>query len=327
MVKEDRLSSAARGVALFISLFSLLNLLSRLRNPAFDPNEWWIDFRPLPSAVATATTATLAALLLAWAVRPAASRRRSNVTAALLLAATGVALWNVVTFYRLLAAGTIRTSLPLPFSLIVAATLLCILHRSRRPFAPPRWIPFALAFLACAVAFPLAQIVLFGVTDYRRPAAAIVVLGARAYPNGRASDALEDRVLTAVELYQQGLAPRLIFSGGRTSARVTEAQVMRRIAKEHGVPESACILDDQGVTTDATVRNTAPLLADTPGQPILAVSHGWHLPRIKLRYQAAGITAYTVPANERGQLLRKTPYLVAREIPALWLYYLRALVA
>jgi vancomycin permeability regulator SanA len=326
MVKEDRLSSAARGVALFLSLFSLINLITRLRNPAFDANEWWIDFRPLPAAIAMITTGALAALLLAWAVRPVAQRWRSNTTAALLLIATAVVLWNVVTFYRLLAAGTIHTPVPLPFSLIVAAALLFILQRSRRQFALLRHISCALAFLACGVAFPLAQIVHFGLTDYRRPAAAIVVLGARAYPNGRASDALEDRVLTAVELYKQGLAPRLIFSGGRTSPRVTEPQVMRRIAREHGIPESVVTLDDEGFTTDATVRNTAPLLADS-GQPILAVSHGWHLPRIKLRYQAAGITAYTVPANERGQLLRKTPFLVAREIPALWLYYLRALVA
>ena len=38
-----------------------------------------------------------------------------------------------------------------------------------------------------------------------------------------------------------------------------------------------------------------------------------------------GLTAYTVPADERGQALRKTPYLVAREVAGLWVYYLRAL--
>src|SRR5947209_17780601 len=48
-------TAIARGLAAFIALFSLLNLLAQLRLPWYDPNHWWIDFRPLhplPAAVA-----------------------------------------------------------------------------------------------------------------------------------------------------------------------------------------------------------------------------------------------------------------------------------
>ena len=64
----------------------------------------------------------------------------------------------------------------------------------------------AVAF-ACLAIFPLAQMFFFGKTDYRRPADAAVVLGARVYADGRLSDALADRVRTACQLYRDGSGP------------------------------------------------------------------------------------------------------------------------
>ena len=67
MVKADRLSSVARGIALFIGLFAQLNVLAAFRHAAFDGNEWWIDLRALPIIVSRTTIAALATLLAAWA--------------------------------------------------------------------------------------------------------------------------------------------------------------------------------------------------------------------------------------------------------------------
>jgi vancomycin permeability regulator SanA len=215
---------------------------------------------------------------------------------------------------------------PVPFSLAVMLALLLILRRAMRKGRELHARSAVLAFAACAVAFPLAQIAAFGLTDYRRPADAILVFGARAYANGEPSDALEDRVLTAVELYKKRLAPRLIFSGGPGDGAISEAQAMRRLAIARGVPAAAIVTDDAGLTTDATVRNAARILKATRDPAVLAVSHAWHLPRVKMRCQLEGLTAYTVPADERGQPLKKTPYLVAREVPAIWVYYLRGVL-
>jgi uncharacterized SAM-binding protein YcdF (DUF218 family) len=98
---------------------------------------------------------------------------------------------------------------------------------------------------------------------------------------------------------------------------------MRRLALSKGVPDSAIILDEMGLTTDASIRNTANILSDPTHRRILVVSHAWHLPRIKLRCQREGLLAYTVPADERGQMLRRTPFLIAREVAAIWVYHLR----
>src|SRR5437868_14663387 len=78
--------------------------------------------------------------------------------------------------------------------------------------------------------FPLLQTVCFGKTDYRREADVAVVFGARAYADGRPSDALADRVRTACELYQRGIVKKLLLSGGPGDGLVSETEAMRRMA-------------------------------------------------------------------------------------------------
>lgn len=56
---------------------------------------------------------------------------------------------------------------------------------------------------------------------------------------------------------------------------------------------------------------------------MLAVSHAYHLPRVKLAYHRAGVEVFTVPAREERLLLRM-PYFMAREVVALWVYYGRS---
>jgi len=54
---------------------------------------------------------------------------------------------------------------------------------------------------------------------------------------------------------------------------------------------------------------------------VLVVSHFYHLPRLKLTYQRLGQEVWTVPAHE-SFVLRQMPVLIAREVLALWVYYL-----
>jgi vancomycin permeability regulator SanA len=183
---------------------------------------------------------------------------------------------------------------------------------------------FCGAFAMSAAAFPLAQMFFFGTTDYRRHADVAVVLGARTYADGTASQALSDRVKTAVELYQQGLVARLVFSGGPGDGPITEPQAMRQVAMDCGVPDDAINLDEAGVNTDATVKNTCEMFERLNVQRVLVVSHAYHLPRVKLAYQRAGREVRTVPARQ-SRRLRNEPMFVAREVVAVWFYYLRPL--
>ena len=317
----------ARGVALFLGIFTLLNLLGDLRVRGFDLNLWWVDLRVLPGYVADPFL-FLCGLLLVWfALRPAGSRFRRIATAICLALLLLTALGNCATYYSLVIRGTVRSPIPVPLSLLVAAGLalvLCTLLRES-PRGRTRDLVLSVALAgALGLLFPLAQMILFGKTDYRRSADVAVVMGARVYADGRLSDALKDRVRTACDVYHQRVVGKLIVSGGPGEGAVHETEAMARFAIQMGVRPEDIVLDKFGLNTDSTVRNTGVLFREMRASRILVVSHGYHLPRIKLAYQRAGTEVYTVPARE-SYFLRQMPYNMAREVVAIWAYYLRPL--
>jgi uncharacterized SAM-binding protein YcdF (DUF218 family) len=308
-----------RNLAGLLSAFALLNTALGVVNPAWDANIWWIDLRWLgpPLAAAILTACSLAMLAGVLSNRHAA--HRAAAASALLLC--GLALFDAARYAALLGGGTLHAGLTVPLSLGTAACLAGIARsfaREAPPQPPIRRAVLAAAALATAAAFPIAQMAMFGGTDYRRPAAAILVFGARAYPDGRPSDALSDRVRAAARLYHQGLAPLVIMSGGPGDGAVHETEAMQLLAESLGVPRDRIVRDERGVNTRASIRNCSRFTAG----PVLAVSHGYHLPRIKLEADRAGLALYTVPAPQ-GQPLRKLPIFVARETLAWWWYYAR----
>jgi vancomycin permeability regulator SanA len=125
-------------------------------------------------------------------------------------------------------------------------------------------------------------------------------------------------VRTGVALYRAGLAPRLFFSGGPGEGAIDEPASMARYAEAMGVPQSAIVLDPFGINTESTVRNT---VAAESNRRILAVSHFYHLPRIKMTYQRYGVNVYTVPSETT--VYRGMVYNLVREDVAFWAYYLR----
>ena len=326
----------ARALALFFGGFTLLNLAGSGVRRHFDCNVWWIDLRPLPGLLGGTVLFVAALALLTYALKPASRRSwRWWTTAAATATLLAFALANSVQFYVLLATGGLRSAIPLPLSALVLAALGWVLYRAVAPAQPPaeptrpiasrvrRFWPFATTLIACLIGLPLAQMLLFGGTDYRRPADAIVVFGARVYADGTPSLALSDRVATACRLYHDGWANTVVFSGGPGDGPIDEPQAMRRQALGLGVPDGAIRLDPHGLNTDLTVRNTAPVLGTGKSARLLAVSHGYHLPRIKMSYQRAGWeSVYTVPAEE-SRTLSRMPFLVCREVVALWVYYVR----
>ncbi len=324
---------AARTLAAFWGGFTLLNLIGAAMHPGFDATVWWLDLRALPLWSERGLQIIVAGILLLYAARPRQGRIGRLFTAACILGIMAVSLLNMGTYASLLLAERITTGVPIPFSLLVLFTLAVILTdvlRSRstsKSSHAPRFFRITTAsatLFVCVVGFPLAWMYCFGKTDYRRPADAIIVFGARAYADGRCSDALRDRVRTACTLYEEGLAPRLVFSGGPGDGEVHETEAMTRLAVDLGVPRSAIIQDRQGLNTQATVRNSASIFERHRFERILAVSHFYHLPRVKMCYRREGFNVYTVPAKEE-YTLTMLPYNLAREVAAFWVYYLRPL--
>jgi vancomycin permeability regulator SanA len=318
-------------VALFLGAFCLLNLVMRFRGADLDANLLWIDLRFLPRILAQPLLLLAAILLVGFALFSAGSTWRRQLTVATLALLGLSALENLLNFYRLFALGNIHPAIPIAFSTFVLTALATLGASVWRPepsgLKRPRVVKLQIAgvFIGCALVFPVLQMFCFGKTDYRRFADAAVVLGARAYADGRPSDALSDRVRTACGLYKEGLVHKLIFSGGPGDGPVSESQAMKRMALKLGVKAEDIVLDERGVNTRATVRNTEVLFRELHVSRVLVVSHFYHLPRVKMAYHQAGTEVYTVPARE-SYLLRQLPYNMAREIAAFWTYYLRPAV-
>jgi uncharacterized SAM-binding protein YcdF (DUF218 family) len=315
-----------RGLALFFGGFALLNLLGSLRVARFDENLWWIDLRWLPAVAANLIIAIAAVCLVFFGVRPPRSSFGKNLVVACAATLGIIALVNAANFFLLLLRRDVSSSVPLPLSLLVAFSMLLILRAAlKAKDMPPSTSWPALGVCAgCLLVFPLLQMFCFGKTDYRRVADVAVVPGCRVYADGRPSDALKDRVRTACQLYHDRLTRKLLFSGGPGDGTTSEVESMKKMAMQLGVRSEDILLDDKGLNTQATVRNSKPILKSLNASRVLVVSHFYHLPRIKLAYQRAGLEVYTVPARE-SYLLRQMPYNMAREVAALWVYYARPL--
>lgn len=320
--------AAPRAIAMFMGVFTLLNLAGRLASPAFDMNIWWIDLRPLPELVGVPVLLCLAMCLIGWSIRPELAGWQRKVTEVMVIALSCIAFGNTLHYYTLRDVGIIRSEAVIPFSVVVGMAMVIVLMAIKlrsagwdRPLGKKGFAAFGLVLLGLLILFPVGQMYCFGMTDYSRRADAVVVFGAGIDAQGRPSNALCDRVATACQLYNRGLAPLLILSGGPGPGSVSEPQAMKKLAMEQGVPESAIVLDDAGVNTMATVRDTAAMFGRLNVRDALAVSQFYHLPRIKMTYQRFGCTVFTVPAKE-SQPLQMMPYYMAREVLALWAYYL-----
>lgn len=136
---------------------------------------------------------------------------------------------------------------------------------------------------------------------------AIVVAGCRVLPDGRPSMALARRTRRAVELWRDGVAPRLVFTGGvGADAPASEAAVAAALARRLGVPGEAILLEERSTSTDENARYAAALLP--PGARVVVVSDAYHVfrcERVFRRYfgDARGVGSIGHPwARMRGAL-------------------------
>ena len=162
-----------------------------------------------------------------------------------------------------------------------------------------------------------------GNRDERTPADAIVVMGAAQY-DGRPSPVFAARLDHAIELYHDGVAPRLIVTGGkREGDRTTEAATARSYAIEHGVPENAILSEDASRTTLQSIRRVAALMRDKDIGSAVFVSDPSHMLRVLRMASDEGINGYGSPTRtsplERDPVARVDA--IVHELGALAVYF------
>ena len=155
-----------------------------------------------------------------------------------------------------------------------------------------------------------------GRRDGARPADAIVVLGAAQY-GGRPSPVLRARLDHALVLWRRSLAPTVVVTGGTGVGDTTsEAAVGRRYLMQRGVPDSAIVMEDRGLTTGQSLDAVAEIMHDRPGRSVILVSDPFHMLRLALLARRLGMTPYTSPT--RPSPISKSPaqwkYVLAESV-------------
>ena len=131
--------------------------------------------------------------------------------------------------------------------------------------------------------------------DEERPVDAIVVFGAAEYV-GRPSPVYRARLDHAYNLFERGLAPVIITTGGAGGdPHFSEGQVGRDYLESRGVPDGNLIAETQGGDTDESAKRVAVIMRANDMHSCLLVSDAYHLFRAKQMMQAQGITVYISP--------------------------------
>lgn len=145
--------------------------------------------------------------------------------------------------------------------------------------------------------------------DDARAADAIVVLGAAQY-DGKPSPVLRNRLEHALELYDQGLAPTVVVTGGRQEGdRFTEATVGYNYLRANGVPDEAIRKEVQGHTTYESLAATARFLRSEGVNDVILVSGPAQAARLQGIAEDVGLDAVVSSSEGRPtlrSLLRET---------------------
>lgn len=188
--------------------------------------------------------------------------------------------------------------------------------------------------LAWALAAVLLVVVVWGGVIYRRiqhqmwldetrPADAIVVLGAAEYA-GRPSPIFRARLDHALALYQRGIAPIMITTGGRgEDPTFSEGGVGRKYLMEHGVPEQKIIAETQSDNTDESTERVATIMQVNGMKSCVVVSDGYHIYRVKRMLGRYGVQVYGAPRPQpRPQSRWQRVSLILREVVSYTLWRL-----
>lgn len=187
--------------------------------------------------------------------------------------------------------------------------------KRERPRRRLRWLLRLFLLLALWLGGVAAWIVHVGSRDQAGPADAIVVLGAAAY-DARPSPVFAERIRHGIALYEQGYAPRLVFTGGYgDGARFSESQVARRYALRAGVPEDAILIETLSRTTWQNLSRARDLLSEHRLQRVIVVSDPLHMARALRLSRQLGIDAVGSPTpSSRFRSFRTQWRFLAREV-------------
>ena len=122
----------------------------------------------------------------------------------------------------------------------------------------------------------------------------IVVLGCQVKDDGKPSDMLADRLRRGIELYNQGVAPKIIMSGDHGQKEYDEVNTMKQVAVDAGIPSNDIFMDHAGFSTYESLYRAKEIFE---ADKIIVVTQKYHLYRAVYNARKLGLDAYGVAAD------------------------------
>ncbi len=124
---------------------------------------------------------------------------------------------------------------------------------------------------------------------------AIVVFAGGVGESGQAGGGYQERVKQAIDLYKAGYARYLVLSSGFVYS-FREAEVMRALAVDNGVPASVIVLEQRAASTYQNVAFVNDILRDHRWRSILLVSSPYHMRRAMMVWRKVDPDVIVTPS-------------------------------
>ena len=138
-----------------------------------------------------------------------------------------------------------------------------------------------------------------------------LVLGAYVYPDGEPCPLLQDRLETALELYQEGRVDRFLLSGDHGSTTYDEVNSMKNYLLAKGVSPDVLYLDHAGFDTYDSLYRAKHIFE---AERVVVVTQLFHLRRALYIGRSLGLEVEGVAADRRHP--EEWLYLQLRELGA-----------
>ncbi len=170
-------------------------------------------------------------------------------------------------------------------------------------------IRFALSFVI--IWFLIHEIIIIrdGLTSVPKKSEFAVILGNKVNRDGTLSERLKHRVLKGLELYNNGLAKKIVVSGGLGKEGFYEADKMADFLIKKGVKKEDIIIDNYGNNSWLTALNFKKLAPNA--NSVIIVTQFYHITRCKLAFKKLGIK--NISASAPDYFDRRDFYALFRE--------------
>ncbi len=140
----------------------------------------------------------------------------------------------------------------------------------------------------------------------------ILVLGCKVWEDGAPSDMLKDRLARGIELYNLGVAPKLLMSGDHGRKGYDEVGTMKHFAIDAGIFSEDIFMDHAGFSTYESVYRAKEIFE---ADKIVIVTQEYHMYRALYIAEKLGVEAYGVASDYHtyvGQTTRECREILAR---------------